>query len=97
MRDYWVYILANVHRTLYIGITNDLHRRMREHKSKHVPGFTAKYSIDRLVYAESTEDVCAAIAREKQLKGWLRRKKVGLIESMNPEWADLSAEWFENR
>jgi putative endonuclease len=82
-------------RTLYTGITNDLERRIYEHKNKLVPGFTAKYNIERLVYFEVTEDVNAAISREKQIKGWLRSKKLALITSMNPTWDDLSVVWFE--
>jgi putative endonuclease len=86
--------MTNKSRTLYTGITNDLERRVYEHKQKLVPGFTAKYNIDRLVYFEATQDVHAAISREKQIKGWLRAKKIALIESMNPEWGDLSVGWF---
>jgi putative endonuclease len=66
-----------------------------EHKQKLIPGFTQKYNIDKLAYYEETVDVTAAIAREKQIKGWLRAKKIALIESMNPEWLDLSADWYE--
>jgi putative endonuclease len=95
MRQYWVYILANIHRTLYIGVTSNLQARVHQHKSGLLPGFTARYSIDRLVYCESTSDVHEALAREKQLKGWLRRKKIALIESVNPHWDDLAAAWFE--
>ena len=82
--------MTNKSRTLYTGVTNDLERRVYEHKQKLVPGFTAKYNITRLVYFEVAQDVRAAIAREKQIKGWLRRRKIALIESMNPKWADLS-------
>jgi putative endonuclease len=81
VREYWVYILASIRRVLYIGVTNDLQRRIFEHKCHLVPGFTSKYGIDELVYFESTNDVHEALAREKQLKGWLRKKKVALIES----------------
>jgi putative endonuclease len=95
MREYWVYILANTRRTLYIGVTNDLRTRVYEHKTSMVPGFTSKYAIDRLVYFESTNQIEAAIAREKELKGWVRWKKVALIESANPRWDDLSATWFD--
>ena len=95
VRSYWVYMLASKPRgTLYIGVTNDLHARVFEHKTHLVPGFTSKYGIDRLVYFESTGDVHEALAREKQLKGWLRQKKLALVETMNPMWQDLSAEWF---
>ncbi len=92
MKQYYVYIMTNKSRTLYTGVTNDLERRVYEHKQKLLPGFTAKYNINRLVYFESSQDVQAAISREKQLKGWLRRKKIALIESVNPEWKDLSIE-----
>ncbi len=89
--------MTNKSRTLYTGVTNDLERRVYEHKQKIVPGFTARYNITRLVYFELTQDVEAAIAREKQIKGWLRRKKIALIESVNPEWKDLSNGWIEKR
>ncbi len=92
---YAVYILASKSRTLYIGVTNDLMRRLYEHKHKLVQGFTSKYNIHRLVYFEQTEDVNAAIEREKVLKGWLRSRKIELIESMNPTWEDLSIGWLE--
>ena|SRR2546425_9902571 len=95
MREYWVYILSNSHHTLYIGVTNSLQDRIYQHKNALIPGFTAKYGIDRLVYCESTDDIDAALHREKQLKGWLRSRKVALIESVNPHWEDLAAEWFE--
>lgn len=93
-RTYSVYILANVARTLYIGVTNDLYRRMYEHKTGKHPGFATRYRITELVYTESYTYVNDAISREKQLKGWLRSKKVALVETVNPEWADLSADWF---
>jgi putative endonuclease len=95
VRDYYVYIVANLRHTIYIGVTNDLVRRIYEHKHRLLPGFTARYGIDRLVYSEQTNDVLAAIAREKQLKGWLRARKLALIESTNPTWHDLAADWFE--
>jgi putative endonuclease len=82
--------MTNKSRTLYTGVTNNLERRMYEHKQKLIPGFTTKYNISRLVYYEATEDV-AAISREKQIKGWLRSKKIALIESVNPNWEDLSS------
>ena len=89
--NYYVYILSNITgTTIYIGITKDLIRRVYEHKHKLDPGsFTAKYDIHKLVYYESTSDVRAAIEREKQLKGWNRKRKNKLIESMNPRWDDL--------
>ncbi len=73
-------------------VTSDLERRAYEHKQKLVPGFTSKYNITQLVYFEEAQDIQAAISREKQIKGWLRRKKIALIESVNPEWKDLSIE-----
>jgi putative endonuclease len=95
MRQYYVYIMTNHSRTLYTGVTNDLKRRVQEHKQKQIPGFTQKYNITNLVWYEETPDVKAAIAREKQIKGWLRSKKIALIESLNPSWRDLSDEWDE--
>ncbi|HEY3169739.1 MAG TPA: GIY-YIG nuclease family protein [Thermoanaerobaculia bacterium] len=92
-RDYFVYILASRSKTLYIGVTNDLERRMFEHKEKLIQGFTSKYRIDKLVYFEATTDVRVAISREKQLKGWRRSKKLALIEALNPSWKDLAEDW----
>lgn len=92
-KTYYVYILASKTRVLYIGMTNDLERRTAEHKQKLVPGFTAKYNVNRLVHFETTSDVRSAIAREKQLKGWLRSKKLALIGAENPHWRDLSEAW----
>jgi len=94
--SYFVYIMTNKSRTLYTGMTNDLERRVLEHKSKQIAGFTQKYNITQLVYYEETDDVGVAIAREKQIKGWLRKKKIDLIETMNPYWVDLSEEWYED-
>jgi putative endonuclease len=96
-RTYYVYIMTNNYGTLYTGVTNDLERRILDHKQKLVPGFTKRYNITRLVYYEETGDVHAAIAREKQIKGWTRGKKVELIESRNPNWENLSAGWLEQR
>jgi putative endonuclease len=93
MAQYFVYILANRSGTLYVGVTNNIQRRLYEHKNKLVPGFTSQYNIDRLVYIETTPDVRAAIAREKQIKRWRREKKVALIEAVNRDWKDLSTEW----
>ena len=90
MKTYAVYIMASLSGVLYIGVTNDLERRVFEHKRKIVPGFSARYNVQKLVYLEFFRDVRAAIAREKQLKGWLRKRKVALIESTNPQWKDLS-------
>ena len=95
MKQYYVYIMTNRSRTLYTGVTNDLLRRVYEHKHHLMAGFTNKYLLTRLVYFEETSDVNAAIAREKQIKGWLRAKKVALIESINPNWRDLSEAWQE--
>ena len=94
MKTYYVYIMTNKSGTLYMGMTNSLIRRVTEHKEKLVPGFTSKYNIGRLIYFAATHDVNAAIAMEKQIKGWRRSKKIALIESMNPAWKDLSFEWF---
>ena len=80
---------------MYIGMTNDLRRRLYEHRQELVDGFTKKYHVHKLVYYEQTPDVNAAIAREKQLKGWNRKRKNALIMSMNPEWNDLSEQWFD--
>jgi putative endonuclease len=93
MAEYYVYIMTNGKRTLYTGVTNNLYRRVYEHKEKLIPGFTKRYNIDYLVYVESTNDVIAAITREKQIKGWTRAKKISLIESLNPNWRDLSLDW----
>jgi putative endonuclease len=87
---YWVYILASRSGTLYIGFTNSLDRRTLEHKSGEWEGFASKYHCNRLVYYECYDDVHKAIAREKQLKGWRREKKIALIESRNPRWVDLA-------
>jgi len=92
--NYFVYILASKSRTIYIGITNNLERRVLEHRSKIIPGYTRKYNIDRLVYIEIFGDVRQASIREKQLKGWKRYKKINLLEAINPTWEDLSKEWF---
>jgi putative endonuclease len=94
-KSYYVYIMTNESNTLYIGVTNDLTKRVFEHKNKLLPGFTAKYNITRLVYFEETNDVQTAIAREKQIKGWLRKKKFALISSVNPKWEDLSSDWYK--
>lgn len=93
-KEYFVYIMTNKSRTLYTGVTNNLERRVYEHKNKLIPGFTSKYNITRLVWYESGDNIHVAIAREKQIKGWLRAKKIALIESMNPDWLDLSEDWY---
>lgn len=92
--QYYVYILTNkTNTTLYIGVTNNLERRLYEHKHKLVDGFTKKYNLHKLVYYEVTGNVYAALEREKQLKGWLRARKNALISAQNPQWRDLSEEW----
>jgi putative endonuclease len=95
VREYYVYIMTNGARTLYIGVTNDLMRRVYEHKQKLTDGFAKKYNITMLIYYETTDDVRSAIAREKQLEGWRRSRKMDLISSFNPQWKDLSLEWYE--
>ena len=92
-KTYFVYIMSNRSKTLYTGITNNLIRRVREHKLGIGAVFSTKYKLDRLVYFERFEDVHNAIEREKRIKGWLRIKKIGLIVSVNPSWDDLSLEW----
>ena len=87
--NYYVYILSSTKGVLYVGMTNDLVRRVAQHKRREVPGFTKRYNVDELVYFEHTHDVTAVIAREKQIKGWVREKKADLIEAQNPQWVDL--------
>ncbi|MGB6875920.1 MAG: GIY-YIG nuclease family protein [Candidatus Acidiferrales bacterium] len=93
MKTYCVYILASKSLNLYTGVTSNLQRRVFQHREKLLKGFAAKYNINRLVYYESFDDVFAAIRREKQIKGWLRSKKIALIESANRDWKDLSDAW----
>jgi len=88
--------MTNKSKTLYIGVTNNLLRRVSEHKNKTVKGFTEKYNISRLVYYEKTDRIDIAIAREKQLKNWHRQWKINLIESINKYWEDLSDGWYED-
>ena len=89
-----VYILSNWNnKVLYTGVTNNLERRVCEHKKHLIEGFTSKYNVHKLVYFDCTEDVRQAIEREKKIKGWTRAKKVALIEQTNPQWCDLSADW----
>ena len=95
-KTFYVYILTNKKNgTLYTGITNDLTRRIPEHKSGTGKSFTKRYNVKMLVYYEVTEYILNAIQREKQIKGWVRRKKIELIESLNPDWNDLNEEWTE--
>jgi putative endonuclease len=94
-KEYCVYILTNKSRTLYTGVTGDLEGRIWQHKQAKGSVFTSKYKINRLVYYETYSDVMEAITREKQIKGWLRVKKIALVESINPDWDDMAANWFE--
>jgi putative endonuclease len=96
-KTYFVYIMTNRSKTLYTGVTNNLVRRVREHKMGTGTGscFGAKYKLDRLAYFERFEDIHNAIEREKRIKGWLRIKKIALIVSVNPAWRDSSQEWYE--
>jgi putative endonuclease len=93
--DYYVYIVTNKSWTLYTGVTNNLERRVWEHKNKATKGFTSKYRIGKLVYCEMFGDIRDAIAREKQIKGWTRARKMTLIKAANPTWQDLSKGWFQ--
>jgi len=88
--------MTNKSKTLYTGMTDNLERRVYEHKNKLIKGFTKRYNITKLVYYEVTSDVRVAIEREKQIKGWLRRRKIALIEATIPQWTDLSEEWFQD-
>ena len=92
---YYVYIMTNKSRTLYTGVTNDLERRVYEHKNKLIDGFTRKYNITLLVWYEDFDNVVEAIEAEKKIKGWRRSKKIELVDSINPEWNDLASGWFE--
>jgi putative endonuclease len=91
-RTYYVYIMGSKSGTLYTGITNDLFKRVHEHKYKLVPGFTSRYNRTRLLYFEAGDSAEGAITREKQIKGWLRSKKIALVKTVNPKWDDLSAQ-----
>jgi putative endonuclease len=90
MKTYYTYIMASKSRVLYVGVTNDLQRRVSEHRMRREGSFTARYNVNRLVYYENTHSILAAIAREEEFKRWRRSKKVALIESVNPTWADLA-------
>jgi putative endonuclease len=93
-RSYYVYLLTNWNnRVIYVGVTNDLERRVYEHKNKLIQGFTAKYNVNKLVYFEETSDVESAIAREKEIKKWRREKKNLLVNRVNPEWKDLGQDF----
>jgi putative endonuclease len=93
-RSYCIYIVGSLSGMLYVGVTSHLHKRAFQHKFHRIAGFTDEYDVERLLYWEPYDDVHKAIAREKQLKGWRREKKVALIESVNPQWLDLSKEWY---
>ena len=96
MKNYYVYIITNfTNSTLYIGVTNNLERRLYEHKNKLVDGFSKRYNLNKLVYFEETTSIETAIEREKQLKSWKRDKKETLIKNINPTWKDLSEEWYK--
>lgn len=96
-QTYFVYLMTNRSRkTLYTGVTNDLERRIYEHRNRLIPGFSARYNVDHLLYYEPYYYVEDAIAREKEIKGWVRRKKMALIESTNPDWEDLSDRVLED-
>ena len=94
-RTYATYILASRSRVLYVGSTADLIRRMYQHRTRSVRGFTQRYDVTRLVHYEQTSNARAAVEREREIKGWRREKKVRLIESVNPGWIDLARDWFE--
>jgi putative endonuclease len=90
MKKYYVYVMTNRTRTLYVGVTGDLERRILEHKQKLVPGFTSKYNITELVWFQDFDDVQQAIEAEKRIKAWRRSKKIALVEEANPQWLDLA-------
>ncbi|MGH9451687.1 MAG: GIY-YIG nuclease family protein [Terriglobia bacterium] len=94
MKSYYVYIMSSRSRTLYTGVTNNLERRVYQHKHGLLTGFTSDYRITRLVHYEEIGDIRAAICRERQIKDWLRAKKVAWIESRNPTWEDVSVDWY---
>lgn len=97
MHNYYVYVLTtDNNKVMYIGVTNDLVRRVDEHKNRKVDGFTKQYNVRKLVYLEQANKAEDAISREKQLKGWTRKKKNALVETKNPQWKDLSLEWQED-
>ena len=87
--------MTNRSGTLYTGVTNNIKQRVHQHKNKLIEGFTKKYNIDRLIYVETFREVNSAIAREKTIKGWLRKKKIELINGVNPDWRDLSEGWYD--
>jgi putative endonuclease len=94
-KEYYVYIMSNSSYTLYVGVTSNLEQRVWQHKNKVAEGFTSRYNVTWLVYYASTNDVLEAIAREKQIKGWARARKLALIREFNPTWRDLSHDWYD--
>ena len=92
-KTYYVYIMSSKRKIIYTGVTSNLIQRVYQHKHKLIKGFTKRYNIDQLVYYAETNDVMEAICREKKIKGWLRSKKIELIESVNPKWKDLAEDW----
>lgn len=97
MASYYVYMMSNTSRMFYSGVTNDLTRRVYEHKNKLLEGFTRKYNLHQLVWFEETPNIRAAIEREKQIKSWSRAKKTALVEASNPGWNDLAEVWFDGK
>jgi putative endonuclease len=95
MKTLYVYIMSSKAAVLYVGVTNNIKKRVCQHKKHLVEGFTDKYKVDKLVYVEAIGDAGSAIKREKQIKAWRREKKVKLVESMNSEWDDLSRDWYD--
>jgi putative endonuclease len=95
MKTFYVYIMGSESGTLYVGMTSDIKKRVYEHKKHLIPGFTDKYNIDRLLYVETIGEPASAINREKQIKAWMREKKVTLIDSLNAAWIDLSQDWYD--
>lgn len=94
MRQYFTYIMSSPGGTLYTTVTNNIVNRVLTHKQKQPSGFTKKYNVTRLVYYEDSPSIYIAIAREKEIKGWKRVRKIALIELMNPKWSDLAEDWF---
>lgn len=94
-RQYYVYIMTNRSGTPYTGVTNNIKQRVYQHKNKLIEGFTKKYNINKLIYVETFYDINSAISREKTIKGWLRKKKIELINASNPDWRDLSEGWYD--
>jgi len=97
VKTLYVYIMASKSGTLYVGVTSNIKRRVYEHKQHLMPGFTDKYDVDKLLYVEMIGDPASAINREKQIKKWRREKKVASIDSVNPEWNDLSQDWYDSQ